>query len=85
MNLEPFYTLLFTQTLFIHSKQETGFANSFQVKFVSIPGRDNKLLVQLGIDWHHLILTTVLFDTSNSLHGKFKRITYHFLDWISAG
>ena len=28
----------------------------------------------------------MLFDTSNSLHGKFKRITYHFLDksqWVS--
>ena len=42
MNLEPFYTLLLAQTLFIHSKQATGFANSFQVEFVAIPRGDNK-------------------------------------------
>ena len=40
MNLEAFYTPLFTQTLFIHGKQATGFANSFQVKFVAIPRLD---------------------------------------------
>ena len=42
MNLEPFYTLLLAQTLFIHSKQATGFANSSQVEFVAIPSRNNK-------------------------------------------
>ena len=42
MNLEPFYTLLLAQTLFVHSKQATGFANSFQVEFVAIPRGDNK-------------------------------------------
>ena len=41
MNLEPFYALLPTQTLF-HSEQATGCAKSFQVKFVAITGRDNK-------------------------------------------
>ena len=78
MNLEPFYTLLLTQTLFIRSKQATGFANSCQVEFVAIPSRDNKS--KLGIDCRDLILITVLFDTSNSLHGKFKGVIYHFND-----
>ena len=31
MNLKPFFTLLLSQTLFVHGEQATDFANNFQV------------------------------------------------------
>ena len=39
---EGAFSFAILQTIFIHSEQATGFANSFQVEFVAIPRGDNK-------------------------------------------
>ena len=36
MNLEPFSTLLLTQTLFVHGEQAPDFANNFQAHVSSL-------------------------------------------------
>ena len=79
MNLKPFFTLLLSQTLFVHGEQATDFANNFQVHVGSsaFPAEMTSPISALN--------GTILFQSLCSsilqihLHDKSKEMTYHFL------
>ena len=52
MNLKPYFTLLLSQTLFVHGEQATDFANNFLVGSSAFPAE--MTLVLLGIDLNYL-------------------------------
>ena len=74
-NLEPFFTLLLSQTLFVQGEQATDFANNFLASSLAFPAEMTSPIRH----WLERFCFNNHFALRIHLHDKLKEMTNHFL------